>query len=85
MCYAIWCVTMRLSISMTRGEFLSPTRRVLRRKARSPPGCNANHAWYRHVTLAMLAHAFLTICAHKHKTKKGLDMPPKDKTTQDQQ
>jgi SRSO17 transposase len=43
------------------------------------------HAWYRHVTLAMLAHAFLTICAHKHKTKKGLDMPPKDKTTQDQQ
>lgn len=28
------------------------------------------HAWYRHVTLAMLAHAFLTICAHKHKTKK---------------
>jgi SRSO17 transposase len=42
------------------------------------------HAWYRHVTLAMLAHAFLTICAHKHKTKKGLDMPPEDKTTQDQ-
>ena len=43
-----------------------------------------HHAWYRHVTLAMLAHAFLTICAHKHKTKKGLGMPPKDKTTQDQ-
>jgi SRSO17 transposase len=29
------------------------------------------HAWYRHVTLAMLAHAFLTICTRKHKTKKG--------------
>ena len=29
------------------------------------------HAWYRHVTLAMLAHAFLTICTRKHTTKKG--------------
>jgi SRSO17 transposase len=30
------------------------------------------HAWYRHVTLAMLAHIFLTVCAHKHRVaKKG--------------
>jgi SRSO17 transposase len=29
------------------------------------------HAWYRHVTLAMLAHAFLAVCAHHHKNKKG--------------
>jgi SRSO17 transposase len=33
------------------------------------------HAWYRHVTLAMLAHTFLTICAHKHKNKKGHTAP----------
>jgi SRSO17 transposase len=31
------------------------------------------HAWYRHVTLAMLAHAFLAVCAHKHRNKKGLE------------
>jgi SRSO17 transposase len=31
------------------------------------------HAWYRHVTLAMLAHAFLTLCTRKRATaKKGL-------------
>jgi SRSO17 transposase len=29
------------------------------------------HAWYRHITLAMFAHAFLTICAHHHKNKKA--------------
>lgn len=45
-----------------------------------------HHAWYRHVTLAMLAHAFLTICVRKHKDKKGLtDRPPKDRKVQDQQ
>lgn len=44
------------------------------------------HAWYRHVTLAMLAHAFLTICARKHKHKKGSPEPlPKDRKIQDQQ
>jgi len=31
------------------------------------------HAWYRHVTLAMLAHAFLAICAHLYNIKKGND------------
>lgn len=29
------------------------------------------HAWYRHVTLAMLAHAFLAVCAHQHRNKRG--------------
>jgi SRSO17 transposase len=29
------------------------------------------HAWYRHITLAMFAHAFLTICARHHKNKKA--------------
>jgi SRSO17 transposase len=44
------------------------------------------HAWYRHVTLAMLAHAFLTICAHLHGTKKGNDdVWPVDGEPQDQQ
>lgn len=44
------------------------------------------HAWYRHITLAMLAHAFLTACAHKHKNKKGHTAPsPKARDTQDQQ
>ncbi|WP_411756458.1 IS701 family transposase [Rhodococcus sp. DK17] len=44
------------------------------------------HAWYRHVTLAMLAHAFLTVCARKHKNKKGSPDPLlKDLKTQDQQ
>lgn len=43
------------------------------------------HAWYRHVTLAMLAHAFLTICARKHKNKKGPNSPhTKDRNIQDQ-
>ena len=44
------------------------------------------HAWYRHVTLAMLAHAFLTICARKHKNKKGLTRQRTEgRETQDQQ
>lgn len=44
------------------------------------------HAWYRHVTLAMLAHAFLTVCAHKHKNKKGHTTPATQAgTIQDQQ
>ena len=44
------------------------------------------HAWYRHVTLAMLAHAFLAVCAHQHTNKKGsVDPSRKDRTTQDQQ
>ena len=44
------------------------------------------HAWYRHVTLAMLAHAFLTVCAHKHKNNKGHTTPAtKAGTIQDQQ
>ncbi len=44
------------------------------------------HAWYRHVTLAMLAHAFLTICAHLYNTKKGNDDAcPVDREPQDQQ
>src|SRR3954469_16415238 len=43
-------------------------------------------AWYRHVTLAMLAHAFLTVCAHKHHNKKGnADTPPMDREPQHQQ
>jgi SRSO17 transposase len=29
------------------------------------------HAWYRHVTLAMLAHTFLAILARRHRAKKG--------------
>ncbi len=29
------------------------------------------HAWYRHITLAMLAHTFLAILAHRHRAKKG--------------
>jgi SRSO17 transposase len=44
------------------------------------------HAWYRHVTLAMLAHAFLTVCAHKHQNKKGnADTQPTNREPQDQQ
>jgi SRSO17 transposase len=44
------------------------------------------HAWYRHISLAMLAHAFLTICAHLHDTKKGNDDAwPVDRELQDQQ
>jgi SRSO17 transposase len=43
------------------------------------------HAWYRHVTLAMLAHAFLTVCAHQHRNKKGqADIQPMDREPQDQ-
>jgi SRSO17 transposase len=29
------------------------------------------HAWYRHITLAMVAHTFLAILAHRHREKKG--------------
>jgi SRSO17 transposase len=29
------------------------------------------HAWYRHITLSMLAHTFLAILAHQHRAKKG--------------
>jgi len=44
------------------------------------------HAWYRHITLAMLAHAFLAVCAYKHKNKKGrTTRRPKDKKIHDQQ
>lgn len=30
------------------------------------------HAWYRHITLAMYAHTFLTIIRHRRKAKKGI-------------
>lgn len=44
------------------------------------------HAWYRHVSLAMLAHTFLTICARKHKNKKGTTETRSNiRETQDQQ
>jgi SRSO17 transposase len=44
------------------------------------------HAWYRHITLAMLAHAFLTVCAYRHKNKKGhAGTRPADTAPQDQQ
>jgi SRSO17 transposase len=44
------------------------------------------HAWYRHVTLAMLAHAFLAVCAHKHASKKEPERAdPVDREPQDQQ
>jgi SRSO17 transposase len=43
-------------------------------------------AWYRHVSLAMLAHVFLTICAYRHKSKKGrAEARPADRQPQDQQ
>jgi SRSO17 transposase len=43
------------------------------------------HAWYRHITLAMLAHAFLALCARHHKNKKGNnDTPPENLNTHDQ-
>jgi SRSO17 transposase len=43
-------------------------------------------AWYRHVTLAMLAHAFLTVCAYQQKNKKGrAEAHPADILPQDQQ
>jgi SRSO17 transposase len=29
------------------------------------------HAWYRHITLAMIAQSFLAILAHRHRAKKG--------------
>jgi SRSO17 transposase len=33
------------------------------------------HAWYRHITLAMIAHTFLAILARRHRAKKG-DLHP---------
>ena len=29
------------------------------------------HAWYRHMSLAMLAHTFLAVITHRHRMKKG--------------
>jgi SRSO17 transposase len=44
------------------------------------------HAWYRHVTLSMLAHAFLTVCSRMHKNKKGpTGKNPINRDMQDQQ
>jgi SRSO17 transposase len=34
------------------------------------------HAWYRHITLAMLAHTFLAVLASRHRSKKGDPHPP---------
>lgn len=43
------------------------------------------HAWYRHVSLAILAHTFLTVCAHTHH-KRGHDGGrPAGREPQDQQ
>jgi SRSO17 transposase len=33
------------------------------------------HAWYRHITLAMLAHTFLAVLANRHRGKKGDPQP----------
>lgn len=33
------------------------------------------HAWYRHITLAMIAQTFLAILAHRHREKKGDSHP----------
>lgn len=33
------------------------------------------HAWYRHITLAMLAHTFLAVLANRHREKKGDPQP----------
>lgn len=35
------------------------------------------HAWYRHMTMAMLAQAFLAVIAHSQHTKKGAPQPPR--------
>ena len=34
------------------------------------------HAWYRHITLAMVAHTFLAVLARRHRAKKGDANPP---------
>lgn len=34
------------------------------------------HAWYRHMSLAMLAQTFLAVITHQHHTKKGAPQPP---------
>jgi SRSO17 transposase len=41
------------------------------------------HAWYRHITLAMTAQAFLAVLAHHHREKKGDQQPaaPHQQTT----
>ena len=33
------------------------------------------HAWYRHITLAMIAQSFLAVLAHRHHAKKGDSAP----------
>jgi SRSO17 transposase len=33
------------------------------------------HAWYRHITLAMIAQTFLAVIAHRHRKKKGDPYP----------
>ena len=33
------------------------------------------HAWYRHITMAMFAHTFLAVLAHRHRAKKGAPYP----------
>ncbi len=40
------------------------------------------HAWYRHITLAMIAQSFLAILAHRHRVKKG-DPQPAAQTPQE--
>ena len=29
------------------------------------------HAWYRHITLVMIAHSFLAVLAHRHRSRRG--------------
>jgi SRSO17 transposase len=44
------------------------------------------HAWYRHISLAILAHTFLTVCGYQHKNKRGQPgAHPADTAPQDQQ
>lgn len=39
------------------------------------------HAWYRHITLAMLAHTFLAVLARRHREKKGDPQSPNSPRT----
>jgi len=39
------------------------------------------HAWYRHMSLAMLAQTFLAVTAHQHHTKKGAPQPARPART----
>ena len=41
------------------------------------------HAWYRHITLAMLAQTFLAILARQHRAKKGAPHTPPPRPTPD--